>query len=395
MAWPWPEDDGFDRLPEDWLRARAGIKWAAAGPGVIPSWVADMDFPPPKVAREALSCLAASGDMGYHPGHPQPEEVEDRWLRRMEARFGWPPPSGRLKVFTDVVQAVEVVLHLATSQGDGVLTLTPAYPVFVAGVAHMGRRLLPVPAKDVGLSWEFDLEAARAAAPEAKVLLLVNPHNPTGRALSRAELGALAQLAVDHDLLVISDEVHADLLLADHARHVPFASLSGEVAERTVTVYSASKSFNMGGMRCGVAHIGPDWLWDELGHLPSHLWGRASLGALVTTLACWSAEGDRWLELCVARLRANRSLLGDWLSGPGGEAGVSGPLAEATYLQWLDFRGAGLGPDPAGHLLGKAHVMLSPGPTYGPGGEGFARLNFATSPKILCEILERIAISLS
>ena len=176
--------------------------------------------------------------------------------------------------------------------------------------------------------------------------------------------------------------------------HVPFASLSNELELRTVTLYSASKAYNLGGMGCALAHFGTPVIERRLSELPSHLTGRVSVAAVATTLASWSASGDAWLERCLSRLRANREMLGQWLDGAGGEAGVKGFLPEATYLSWLDFRPAGLGDDPAGWLLRSAGVRLSEGLAFGPGGAGFARVNFATTPAILGEILGRIVDAL-
>jgi cystathionine beta-lyase len=208
--------------------------------------------------------------------------------------------------------------------------------------------------------------------------------------MTRQELSTLADLVPRHGLIVLSDEIHADLALAGPDAHIPFASLSEEVAERTVTLYSASKAYNLAGMACAVAHVGHAGVLRQLDDLPSHLFGGASVAGLTTTLAAWSVEGDAWLERCVARLRGNRQIIGDWLGAEGGAAGVRGYLPEATYLSWLDFRSAGLGDNPAEWLLEEAKVMLSSGPDFGPGGTGFARLNFATSPRLLQEILDRI-----
>jgi len=212
--------------------------------------------------------------------------------------------------------------------------------------------------------------------------------------LTRSELEAVGQLAQRYDLLVISDEVHAELALAGNA-HVPFASLSPEMAARTATLYSASKSYNLGGMCCGVAHVGHAEVARRLDVSPSHLLGRVGLAGVATTLAAWTPEGDAWLELCLARLRANRALVAEWLRGPGADAGVRGHPPEGTYLYWLDFRHTGLGDDPAAWLEGHARVKLSPGPLFGPGGAGFARLNFATTPGILDEILARVTVSMA
>jgi cystathionine beta-lyase len=387
-----PGAEGFDDLDEQWLRSRPGVKWAAADDGVLPGWVADMDFPAPRPVVEALVRLAEGGDLGYSTGG-EVALLEEKWAARMAARYRWDPAPGQLRVLSDTVQAVRVLIELASSPGDGVLMLTPAYPNFVGALEEMGRRLLPVQAVPGEGNWAFDLEAAAAAARGAKVLLLVNPHNPTGRMLDRAELSALGELAERNDLLVISDEIHADLALCERA-HIPFASLSEDLATRTVTLYSASKAYNLGGMCCAVAHVGAPEMARQLTNM-QHTMGRVSIAGVASTLASWSPEGDAWLERCLARLRANRELLGQWLAASaGGGAGVHGYLPQATYLSWLDFRGAGLGDDPAEWLLAQARVMLSEGPRFGPGGVGFARLNFATTPRILNEILGRTAEAL-
>jgi cystathionine beta-lyase len=235
------------------------------------------------------------------------------------------------------------------------------------------------------------LAAAEAGAAWARVVLLVNPHNPTGRMLTRSELMAVGELAERYDLIVISDEVHADLAVAG-CNHIPFASLSPALEARTVTLYSASKSYNLGGMCCALAHVGHPGVERSLAAMPFQLLGRVGVAAVATTLASWTTEGDAWLERCLARLRANRDKLGAWLSGAG--AGAEGHLPEGTYMAWLDFRACDLGDDPAQWLLAHARVMLSPGLSFGPGGPGFARLNFATTPGILDEILGRVATAL-
>jgi len=400
-----PAGDAFDEIDLAHLRSRAGVKWSAAvaaGPDVLPAWVADMDYPPASVVGEALAGLAAGGDLGYGP----PDEtalVEERWAGRMASRFGWSPGPGLTTLFTDLVQAAQILLQLASGPGDGVLLLTPSYPPFVQSLDELGRRLVAVPAVEAVPptasaegGWVFDWDEAWAGAGRAaaKVMLLVNPHNPTGRLLTREELEAAAELAEHHGLIVVSDEVHAELALTDR-RHIPFASLGPEVAARTVTLYSASKAFNLGGMCCALAHVGPPELRRRLAAMPSHLRGRTSRAAIATTLAAWSPEGDAWLGRCLERLRDNRRLLGAWLSGAGGGAGVAGHLPEATYLAWLNFAGTALGADPAAWLLDNARVMLSSGPSFGPGGSGFARLNFATTPAILASVLDRVSTALA
>lgn len=389
-----PAGDGFDELDEAWLRSKGGAKWSAAGAGVLPCWVADMDFPAPAPVREALVRLATVADLGY-PVAAAPAVLEQAWAGRVRDRYGWTPQGGRLRNFSNLVQAAQVFIEAGSSPGDGVMLMVPSYPPFVESVPAMGRKLVAVPAIADGAGWSFDLETAAARAAEARILLLVNPHNPTGRMLTREELEALAEMAERHDLLVISDEIHADLALTGRP-HIPFASLSPELEARTVTLYSASKSYNLGGMACAVAHVGHAGMQRHLAALPSHLLGHVGRAGMTATLAAWSPTGDAWLERCLARLRANRLMLEAWLAAPGAgaAAGVRGYAPEGTYLAWLDFRAAGLGEDPAHWLLDNARVMFGSGGSFGPGGQGFARLNFATSPGILAQILDRTAASL-
>jgi cysteine-S-conjugate beta-lyase len=214
-----------------------------------------------------------------------------------------------------------------------------------------------------------------------RVLLLVNPHNPTGRVFDRAELTAIAEVAERHDLVVISDEIHADLAYEPH-RHVPFASLGPEAAARTVTITSATKAFNLAGLRCSVAHVGDHRVREALAAQPPLLFGEVSSLGVLATLAAWR-EGDDWLTEARATLERNRALVAAGLP-----PGVRHHPPEAGYLAWLDC--PDLGPDPAEFFLTEARVLLSPGPDFGPGGEGFARLNFATSGPLLEEILRRL-----
>ena len=351
-----PPGDGFDELDEAWLRSKPGVKWAQAGAGVIPCWIADMDFPTPEPVMKALAGLVSTGDLGYSTGDEQ-VCLEQNWAARMADRYCWHPQPAPLRVFCDVVQAVQVVVDLVTSPGDGVLLLTPSYPPLWRAIEDSGRRLLTVPAFETADGWAFELEQAEEKASRARLLLLCNPHNPTGRVLSRGELTRLGEMVERTGLLVVSDEVHADLVLNGDV-HVPFASLSDELAHRTVTLYSASKSYNLGGMRCAVAHLGPPEVEQKLAALPSELLGRVSVAAIVSTLACWTCPGDEWLERCLSRLRANRDIIGQWLTGAGAERGVRGFPSDGTYLSWFDFRPAGLGDDPAEWLLENGLVKM-------------------------------------
>ncbi len=253
----------------------------------------------------------------------------------------------------------------------------------------MGRTLLPVQLEPVGESWTWDHArlATSLAGTDSGVLLLVNPQNPTGRAFERAELEAIAETAQRHDLLVISDEIHAELVHAPH-RHIPFASLGPDVAARTVTVTSAGKAFNIAGLRTAVAHVGPAALRQVWDAQPPDLFGATNVLGIEATLAAWRGD-DTWLSGLRTELRDRRDLLERRLSSL---PGIRFRVPDASYLAWLDCRGTGL-LDPAAHFRA-AGVQLSPGPDFGPAGEGFARLNFATTEQVLTQIVDRIAGSL-
>ncbi|MFF7700944.1 MalY/PatB family protein [Streptomyces lydicus] len=371
------------------LAQRDGEKWATAGDGMLSSWVADMDFPTAPAIREALM-RRADGDLGYPTwfdesrGGPLGEVFAERTLRR----YGHRPDPTHTRLFTDINQAMLATLQVATEPGDAVLLHTPACPPFVEVIEKIGRRPLTVPVEEADGGWEFDpARMARAAADgtsgRCRVLFLVNPHNPTGRVFRRAELESLAELVLRNDLLVISDEVHADLTHAPH-RHIPFASLGAEIAARTVTLTSGSKAFNLAGIRCAVAHIGPPAVREAVDARRGLLFGQVGVLAVEALKAAWTA-GDDWLDEVMAVLARNRRRLAERLP-----RGIRCRTPEATFLAWLDCRQVGLDADPMPFFRDEAKVLLFSGPAFGACGEGFVRLNFGTSPQILEETLDRM-----
>ncbi|HZB31855.1 MAG TPA: aminotransferase class I/II-fold pyridoxal phosphate-dependent enzyme [Streptosporangiaceae bacterium] len=377
----------FDDLDLDQLRGRTGMKWAVAEPGVLPAWVADMDFPiPPRVREAIIRCVDT--DLGYPIWTDSGEgmRLAEAFAERMERRYGFAPDPAYVRTFTDVHQALQVILHIATRPGDPVAVHVPAYPPFLETLASMGRPLLPIPMLETADGWGFDADrlAADIARLGCRVLLLVNPQNPTGRAFRRAELLEVAEIALAHDLLVISDEIHADLVY-EPGTHLPFASLGAEIAERTVTVTSATKAFNLAGIRCAVAHIGERHVREAIAAQPKFLFGEVGVLGVVATLAAW-LESDDWLAEVMTVLDRNRHRLLAALPPR-----VTGRLPEATYLAWLDCRALDLGPDPVPFFRERAGVLVSGGPPFGPGGAGFTRVNFATSGPILDEILSRMS----
>ena len=253
---------GFDHLDIGWLAAKPGVKWTRIAPGTLAAWVADMDFPIPDVVADVMRRVLDGGDLGY-PNLDAGNPLAEPFAVRMAERHGWQPDPARVWAFTDVLNGIQAILELTTRPGDGVAVHTPTYPPFPATIAQMQRRLEPMPFVSTDGGWRIDQERAASAAASSRVLLLVNPHNPTGRVLTRQELEALAAVAEAHDLIVISDEVHAELLYAD-AVHIPFATVSDDAAARTITITSASKTFNLAGIRIAVAHFGHDAAWSAI-----------------------------------------------------------------------------------------------------------------------------------
>jgi cystathionine beta-lyase len=377
-----PEEDRLAEL--DRLRSLTCIKWTRYDRDVVAAWVADMDLAPAPVVTEAVRALVDRGDFGYN--FSAAAKLPAAWVSWQERRFGWRPDTGRVKLLCDVMQGVEVALWLHTKPGDGVVVFTPVYPPFLGAVEKSGRRVMDcrLLADD---GWRLDAATLEAAIDERTTTILTcDPHNPTGRCFTREELELIADAAERHDLLVVSDEIWEDLVHPG-ATHIPFAALSPAAEARSVTIAAASKAFNIAGLRCAVMHFGHEPTWEAFNAVPSHVYGGLSSLGAEATLAAWR-EGGPWLAETVEHLTAQRDHLAARLVMDLPE--VEFALPEATYLAWLDFRGLGLGDDPAAFFLEHARVALSPGPDFGPHGAGFARLNFATTREILDEIVDRM-----
>jgi cystathionine beta-lyase len=370
--------------PMPWLRAKQGVKWARPGPDLIPAWVADMDFPVAPPIRAALSAMIDRGDLGYPEWSANP--LAEAFADRMKRSFGWAADPALVKPLADLIQGVQVLLHLATEPEDGVVVHLPNYPPFPAAIGVMRRRLVPVQLVPDGQSWSWDHTALVGAALQSRVLLLVNPQNPTGRAFTRVELEELAEVAEQHDLLVISDEIHAELAHRPH-EHIPFASLA---PDRTVTITSATKAYNIAGVRTAVVHVGPEWVrkrWDDL---PPFLLGHPNALGVEATVAAWR-DCDDWLAGLREHLHTQRDHLAARVTDL---PGLSMRVPDGGYLAWLDCTAADLG-DPAGFFRANAKLELAPGPDYDPQATDWVRLNFATGRAVLDEILDRMAASLA
>jgi cystathionine beta-lyase len=366
------------------LRSLTCIKWTWHDEDVLPAWVADMDLPPVPAAVEAVRALVERGDFGYN--FAAAKELPEAFSEWEVRRHGWRPDAERVRVFCDVMQAVDVALWTRCKPGDGVIVFTPVYPPFLRSAKAGGRELIDCPLRPEGWLLDPAALASAAALPHARAILLCNPHNPTGRVFTLEELAAIAEVAERHDLLIIADEIWADIVHPG-ATHIPIASLSDGIAARTVTASAASKAFNLAGLHCAVAHVGDEGVEASIKELPGHVLGAVGSPGAEATLAAWT-RGEEWLYQTRSHLTAMRDHVSARLAAELPDARFV--LPEATYLAWLDLRAYKLGDDPGKVLLEEGRVALWTGPDFGEQGAGFARLNFATTPVILDAVLDRV-----
>lgn len=381
----------FESLDPSWLRSKPGNKWRKHAP-LLPAWVADMDFAPAPEITAHLRSILDGGDVGY-PLRDAKNRMRavDAFAAHMQSRHGWTIDTDLVREWNDVVQAVQAILHVSTSPGDGVVVHVPAYPPFFGAIEQTGCTLVPVPAEitDGRVAFDHDALDETLTNRPAKVLLLCNPHNPTGHVFTVDELSRLVEIATRHDLLIVSDEIHADLL-HDGRRHVPIAVLEG-AHDRTVTVTSASKSFNLAGLRYAVTHCGAASVAEGWARLPDHLFGATNIMGAEAAWAAWT-HSSAWLDDVVAHLGAMRDLAVDLVAEHLDGVRVHRP--DATYLAWLDCRDTPIATDPYAAFRA-AGVETSDGHGFGPGGEGHVRLNFATSSRMLDEIVTTMARALA
>ncbi|HET9410392.1 MAG TPA: aminotransferase class I/II-fold pyridoxal phosphate-dependent enzyme, partial [Candidatus Dormibacteraeota bacterium] len=339
--------------------------------------------------QAALERFVDRQDYGYGTLNDN-DALFEAFAAWMSRRHGWSPDPGLTMATADVVQGITATLVAYSRAGDGVIAQTPVYPPFLRVVAGTGRRLIENRLiSDADGRYTVDTEGLRQAATDARVLLLCNPHNPTGRVFERQELEGIAAIAAERELIIVADEIHADLTYGQ-ATHIPMETIPG-AAERTVTLTSATKGFNIPGVRTAVLHFGSEALRSRFTEaIPDHLLGRPSRFGVDATIAAWSG-GETWLGQVLEYLEGNRRLVAEWAEA---RPRLGHRAPEATFLSWLDCRGLDLPASPHEFFLESARVALSDGRDFGSPGEGHVRLNFGTSREILEAVLARMSRAL-
>ena len=372
-------------LPLDELRQRTSTKWRKYPQDILPFFVAELDYALAPAITRALARAVELGDTGYTAPDPG---IREAFVGFAERRFGWTVDPATVFWTGDVMMGVVEILRAVTSPGDRVVVTTPVYPPFFDTVEEAGAVVERVPLARTDAGWELDLLGIEAAlAGGARAVLLCNPHNPTGTVHSRESLAALADIAAGFGATVISDEIHGPLAHGD-VPFTPFLSVSDAARRIGYAVTSASKTYNFAGLKCAVMIGGGLEQARVLRALPWEVEWRTGLFGAIANNAAYAAESDEWLDSLLAALDHNRRLLADLLAEHLPEAVYRIP--DAGFLAWVDLSAYGWGDDPATELRRTARVAFHHGPFFGDEGVGHVRINFACSPDLLREAIERV-----
>ena len=365
-----------------------GIARSGRPEDTIPLWVADMDFRAPDSVREALHHLADHGIFGYSFTGDEYFEAVRNWFA---SRFGWEPKQEWLVCTPGVVYGFSAAIQALTQEGDAVLIQQPVYPPFAGSLENTGRRLVNSPLHEE--NGRYCMESPeemerRIVENRVKIFLLCSPHNPVGRVWTRDELAAVSDVCARHGVTVISDEIHADFTHPGHP-HTVFASLSKEAEQSCVVCTAPSKTFNLAGLQTSNLFVPNEELRKKLrDRLRALHFEAPNLAGLTACMAAYR-EGAAWLDELLAYLRGNTDFVRAFLANRLPALRLTEP--EGTYLLWIDCRGLGLSDEALGELLtNRARVWIDDGPMFGPGGEGFIRVNAACPRAVLEKAFARI-----
>lgn len=359
-------------------------KWSRYPADVLPMWVADMDFAVAPEIVAALQRRIAHPIFGYGAAR---DELRATIVAMLERMYGWSVSPEALVFLPGVEPGFNMALNAFLKSGDGVVVQTPMYRPILVAPGHWGMRRIDVQLQGGGDgAYRTDLAALGRALDQAKALLFCNPHNPTGKVFARDELVAIAAACAARDVLIVSDEIHCDLLF-DGRRHIPIAALSPEIASRTITLMSASKTFNVAGLKTAFAIVPDASLRERYAAARLGMVDSNNVIGLEATQAAF-AHGEEWRQALIAYLQANR----DWLAEAVATRlpGIKMRKPEGTFLAWLDCGALGLGADLAKFFVEHAKVGMSAGTEFGESGRDFMRLNFGCTRATLEDGVARI-----
>lgn len=380
----------FDQILD--RRTPGCVKWMHYPDGVIPMWVADMDFKSPEPVQRALHERVAQGVFGYEFPCADLAKAICAWLDR---RYGWQVATTDIVFLPGLVSGLNLVCRAFGRIGESAITLTPVYFPFLSAPVNNGMSVDKVTLRHVTegqtVRCEVDYDAfERAITPRTSLFIHCHPHNPIGHEWTRDEMQRLADICLQRDVLICSDEIWSDLTL-DGMTHVPMASLSPEVAQHCITLMAPSKTFNLPSLGFGFAIIQNPKLRQRFVNANNGVLPHNNALGLAAAQAAYSTC-DEWLAALQAYLAINRNTLLDYLAENLPE--IRATIPNATYLAWLDCRDAGIEGSPADFFLKQAKVALSDGAAFGPGGEGFVRFNFGCPRAQMLEALERMRAAL-
>lgn len=388
-------DEHVDRRTTNsmkWARAAELLAPDEAAADPLPMWVADTDFKAPPAVIEALHEAVDHGVFGY-PGGATDSYLEavTGWQAR---RFGWEVPREWVLQTAGIITTLKTIVQAFSAPGDSVLIQPPVYVHFHHDVLLNGRHLAHAPLERTGAGYRFDPHAFEAAIrPDTKLFILSNPHNPTGNVWSAEELTTMGEICARHDVLVVSDEVHQDLIINPTKRHVPFASLGPEFARNSITCTAPSKTFNLPGLQSANVFVPDRRLREELARqYERNLFPLVNLLGMVAAEAAY-AHGEPWLEELLTYLRGNHARFANAVNGATSKVRVL--PADSLYLAWMDCRGLGLDPEALDRfMLTKARLWLDKGQKFGVEGHGYMRVNLGCPRATVDEAVRRLTTAL-
>ena len=388
----------FDQIIE--RRNTNSVKWTEYAEDVLPLWVADMDFRTPEPILDAIRTALDRGVLGYEFIQPRTQRVV---AERMKRLYGWEVDPDWVVNTTGVVSGFNIAARAVCEPGDGALVQTPVYHMFYGMYKNIGLTKQSTPLRLIEdghrLIPQLDLDvfakSFHSNNAQTRLFLLCHPHNPLGNVFNRDELQSMAEICLQNDTVIVSDEIHSELILGG-SKHIPMATLSEEIADKTITLIAPSKTFNTAGLFSAFAIVPNAELREKFKKANEQITGHVSSLGIIAAEAAFSGVCDDWLSELLMYLKDNRDFVVDYLTENFPEARFTIP--DATYLQWIDFgtyvRLGHISEAPYKFFLEKAKVALNDGSVFGNGYENYVRLNFGSPRSMVTEALDRMRDSL-